>query len=276
MKNFKLFAIAIFTTVVLAACNDNLSVSELQNLEKEYSFDIRNAVNANYFETDSNEGAVTVKSNLPFEATILDRNASNWYCDPSTRPNFEICYDDNHLSNGKSYTRDILLHIRPLEICKIKGYGYFNYPVVIRQKGDNGALALTKAQVKAFNESQSTSGWSGENDQHYVVGKVDAITTVSPYAGAPANTGYYTYPLSPDQGSMYSDKAWNLEACDITVNVDGEKIILKAICEAPYGLVSEMAGRVKTGDIVEVNITNRGILESFNGIFVHPLSVRVQ
>lgn len=168
--------------------------------------------------------------------------------------------------------RSYFVYIIPSELCKIKGYGWFNYPVVIRQRGDDGTIALTSDEVKAYNANKAHD-WDGAFNQHYVIGTVKSVGTPTSYQGLASSSGYIN-PMAPEQTAIYNNAGWNLEACDIAVDVDGQTINLKAVFEAPYGLVTEMAGRVKAGDTVEVNVTSNGVLDGYNGIFVHPLCVR--
>lgn len=120
MKTLKTLAIIAIATLALASCEKNELNLANQDAEKEYSFDVRNAVSANYFECGAEESTVTVKSNLPFETTILDRFVqlrtwdSSWECDPSTRPNFNILCSENYNDDEESYTRDLVIYIRPL------------------------------------------------------------------------------------------------------------------------------------------------------------------
>ena len=269
---------AVLTIICLASCEPYNNDNNIEEQEYEYSFDVTNAVNANYFTATAEEGVVKVKSNLPFDVTIKAYSSGNWSCDPSTRPSFDIFYDEIELvkigDEKKSLTRDMIIYLQPLEICKIKGFDYFNYPVCIRQKGEDGTLAMTADEVKTFNSTHSLSALDGDNDQHYVIGTVKSISAVESYSGALGNSGLYINPIRPEQSSIYSENPWDLEACEMTIDVDGQSIKVKAIFERAYGLVTEMSNRISTGDEVEINVTNNGVIDQYEGIFVHPLSVR--
>lgn len=260
-----------------------ISCSELtpQPEEKEYDyvFDVEKSVDCNYFEGVSGETVLNVKANLPFESTIYDGRSADFSCDVSGRPEFVITADEIERIrvNGEylSLTRDILVHVRPLEICRIKGFNWFNYPVLIRQRGGDGTLYLTAEEVRAFNTDRSSSwNWLGKSNQHYIKGKVVSLEEVKPFDGVASGNGLFIFPLAPGQSSMYSDKPWNLEAAEMTVEVDGERILLTAIYEKPYNLVRAMCENIRQGDMIEVNVSARGILDKCSGIFVHPLSVR--
>lgn len=269
-------AICAIATMIFASCND--ITPQIEEKEYDYSFDIGRAVSCNYFEGSAAGTAVTVKADLPFESTVLS-SGSNYSCENAGRPEFVIVTDEIETVkvDGKalSLSRDVLVHIRPLEICRIKGFDYFNYPVLIRQRGDDGTMYLSKDEIQAYKaDKMSCSNWIGNCDQHYIKGKVVSIGAVTPFDGVPANNGLFVFPLAPGQNSMYSKTPWNLDAVELTLDVEGESIPLKAIYEKPYGLVLQLAGSVKSGDTVEVNVSARGILDGYDGIFVHPLTVR--
>lgn len=276
MKHIILPAIIVIASMSLASCND--LNPQYEETEYDYTFDVSKAVSGNYFESPAEETAIALKANLPFESTIVN-NIDNCRCDSSLRPEFVITADEIERVkvHGEmlSLTRDILVHVQPLEICRIKGYNYFNYPVLIRQRGEDGTQYLSKEEIKAYKVNQtSCADWFGGTNQHYVKGIVREMTSVVPYEGIPTNNGLFIFPLAAHQNSMYSDKPWNLETVEMTIDVNGETIKLKAIYEAPYGLVSDMATRIKTGDRIEANVNARGIHDRYEGIFVHPLAVR--
>lgn len=268
-------AICAIATMIFSSCND--ITDQIRENEYEYSFDIGRAVSCNYFEGSAAVTTVRVKADLPFESTVLS-SGSNYTCDNTGRPEFVVMTDEigTVKVDGRdlSLSRDVLVHVRPLEICRIKGFDCFNYPVLIRQRGDDGTMYLSKEQIKAFKaDKMSCSDWAGSSDQHYIKGKITSIGAVTPFDGVPDN-GLYIFPLSPGQTAMYSKAPWNLESVEMTVDVEGESIRLRAIYEKPYCLVSTLAGSVEAGDTVEVNVSARGILEGCDGIFVHPLAVR--
>lgn len=276
MKHNRILAILAIASLSLTSCGD--ITPQVNEKEYDYAFDVSKSVDCSYFEGASGEMTVNVKAALPFDATIAD-GMSDCTCDNSGRPDFVITADEIEKIrvNGEmlSLTRDILVHVRPLELCKIKGFNYFNYPVLIRQRGEDGTQYLTKDEIKAFNEDQSTCcDWYGKSNQHYLKGKVVSVGQVVPFDGVPQNNGLFMFPLAPGQTSMYSEKPWNLESVVMTVDVDGEQIELKAIYEEPYSLVTAMAANVRPGDTIEVNISARGILSQCSGIFIHPLSLR--
>ena len=276
MKNLRIKAIFAIAAVLAASCSD--ITPQISENEYDYAFDVASAVSANYFEATGGETQIAFKANLPFESTIVE-NVADCSCDASSRPQFtvttneieEIRVDGEMLS----LTRDILVHVRPLEICKIKGFKYFNYPVLIRQRGWDGTQYLTKEEIRAFNDDRSTcSDWWGKSNQHYVKGTVTSVGALSKFEGVPCSGGLFNYPLAPGQTSMYSADAWNLDLVELTVDVEGEGVKLGVLYESAYGLVGELAQKVGVGDLVEVNVSARGILDSYDGIYVHPLAVR--
>lgn len=277
MKTNPIVAICLIASMTSISCSD--ITPQIEENEYEYSFDVDKSVSCNYFEGLSVETEINLKANLPFECTIVDGESADCSCDNSARPEFVITAGEIEKIRVEgeylSLTRDILVHVRPLELCSIKGFNHFNYPVLIRQRGEDGTMCLSAEEVRAFNRDHTTCwNWCGKSNQHYVRGTVVSVGPVKQFDGVAGGDGLFVYPLAPAQTSMYSENPWNLEVAEMIVDVEGENIALTAIYEKPYGLVSAMCEYIGPGDRVEANVSARGILDNCPCIFIHPLSVR--
>lgn len=274
MKHY-IFIVSFIVTLALmmASCEDmehGISIPE-----NEYAIDIDNFVNASFFDITGTE-EVKLSAKSPFTVTIISNSDYDVNKENMASGNFIIYPGEIPQSkyNGEnlSLTRDFTLHILSLELQTITGFGYFEYPVRIRQRGEDGTVYLTADDIRAWQKDHSTSrGWGGDANQRYVLGTITKVGDMY------AETGIY-------DGIAYSGDLWqvpatqksfpqpqDLDAVDIEINVDGATLMAKVHYPACYKLVSK--SKYKVGDRIEMNIPNSGMVTGDNTLWVSPLDI---
>ena len=295
MKTTKhtVLAIMIVVAAMLAACNNIEHGIDVP--ENEYVLDINNYVSDNFFNlTENIPVEITVKS--PFVATILKGNAYSVDNTAREKGRFTVtaeeipmysfdknaAYADNPYGNIPAYTpekglysltRDFTIYIRPFEMQTITGYGWFNYPVRIRQRGADGTYYLTGEQIRKWKNDHTTAHdeWFGDYDNHYIKATVLNVGEIEKEEGIySANTSIGPLWNVPATGQSYGE-AQCLEARMLTLSVDGEQLNIKVHYPECYNLLSK--ADYKTGDTVEVFIPNTGIITGSDIIWVSPLDI---
>ena len=284
----------ICIAVLLAGAAAGFSACD--SLEKEkfpvenYSVNVDNYVTPGFVDIDAGASAtLSLRVNSPFETTILKGPA--YSVDALGSGVFgvtlgsvpDVKYDKNAAyakygnipgySEGKSYyniTRDVELFVRPVEMnLTVEGFDMFCYPVRVRQRGSDGTYYLTGEQVWNLNEDNMFGGV----DQHYVKATVKSAGTVY------SDSGRYTPDAAvgdlwqvPATG-QYLDKAPDLEAMDVILDVDGVNLKVKVHYFAAYKLVGKL--NIHAGDTVEMNVPNSGIFRGDDTLWVSPLDIIV-
>lgn len=273
MKTLKLFlaasCIAAFTLTACESFDNGIEMST-----NEYNIDINNYVNQNTFDVCGTPD-IQISTNSPFTPTILktseldvdvsDRDRGNFILTPT--PIAPVSYKGTRAS----LTRDITAYVRPFVLQDIAGFESFNYPIRIRQRGDNGTLYLSGSQIAAWKENHSTADWDGNYNQHYVIGTVKRVGALHTEEGIydPISV---VGPLWEVPAAMRSfDKPQSLEAFEMTLDIDGVELQVMVHYFKAYKLVSNL--RLSVGDSVEMNFPNSGINNSSNVLWVSPLDI---
>lgn len=269
MKKILYFAIALIAVLSLAACGDIRLNTALE--EHTYSINIDDYSSRNFFEGPGSSFSISLDLKSPFTPNVVrDLDNGYWRLDESSsREAGKLIVNIDGIPN--SYTRDLTIFVTPWEMQRIAGFGYFYYPIQVRQRGEEGTLYLSAEDLKDY-DGVSIGDWDGGSNQHYILGTVKSISGVKPYDGiySQAIGGYYDFPLS--RGAVDQTKPLDLEARNMVVTVDGVDVSLLVAWYKAYNLVSKM--NVKAGDKVEVNIPVKGILAGIDEDFlVGPLAV---
>lgn len=267
------FCFATLIVLTLTGCN---SLDRHEDIpDRSYTIDIDHYAMQNFFESTGDSFSLALDIRSPFTPNVVrDLDNGFWSLDESSNRaagKLIVNIDGIPYSGGGQYTRDITIFVTPWDMQKIEGFGYFNYPIQVRQRGADGTLYLTAEELKAYDVMSST-GWKGGFNQHYILGTVKSISDVKPYDGiySQAIGGYYDFPLS--RGAVDQTKPLDLEARNMVVTVDGVDVSLLVAWYKAYNLVSKM--NVKAGDKVEINIPVKGIIAGIDEDFlVGPLAV---
>lgn len=257
-----LIAAAVAATTMFSSCNpidEPASLNEIQ-----FNGDINSFVSQGFNTIGTAGGTLEINTNSPFNVTILNGNG------------YSVIRNGNQFkveigSNADSYTREIKMYIRNFEVNQsVKGFGYFYYPIVVRQQGSKGTRYLNADDLRSL--TQKRVNWSNDS---YIKGTVKSVSTPYSDSGIKRSTGYYDFPIT-GHNSLSTDqsKPFDLEAIDLVVESEGVTVTVQAAYVKAYNLISKM--NVKVGDTVEIHADKSGVQDaSDKDIIVNPLSVVV-
>jgi len=275
MKTLKLF--------LAATCIAALSLTACQNFDKgielptnQYSIDIDHYVNQNTFDVTGTPD-IQISANSPFTVTILKTEGLDIDVSQRDRGNFTLTPTDidpcSYKGSMARLTRDITAYLRPFEMQYIDGFDAFNYPVRIRQRGED-TYYLSGEQIATWKENHSSKEWDGKANQRYVLGTIKNLGAIHDEEGV----------YNPDSsiGSLWTVPAvkqayglpQKLEAIDMSLDIDGVELQVKVHYFKAYHLVSNM--RLAVGDKVEMNIPVSGMITDSNVLWVSPLDIEIQ
>ena len=168
-------------------------------------------------------------------------------------------------------TRDIEVFLKPVQRTKIAGYGYYTYPIHLRQVGDYTQY-MSADKLKAYSDAINLS------DQCYAKGKVVSVSGIEmdtyPITKYPVNPQFF---YDRDAMPAYSDAecAANLgeKYVTVTLNIDGENIKFLVNDLARDNFLDTFASSLKVGSTVEVSLLRASYNSDFGGIInVNPLA----
>ena len=224
-----------------------------------YSIDAAKAVDVNFCRAAQPASTIKVSTNLPFNVAAEKSIANNMGTITSDGKAVAINLLANGTASAKAYTREVIAYIqnqKGLEL--IEGFGEFWYPVIIRQAGALGTKYISASDLKDLKSRNVLQyEWvSGELASIYVKGKVTAIGEAYTWDGFKQDNGLYLFPFLAAI-SCDRKKPYELEARDITIDVDGTPVTIQATWGKAYQLLSKM--NVAVGDMVEVYVSQYGI-----------------
>lgn len=265
MKKFFFFAIALTVSamsIFVTSCEKN-SINE----EMAYAIDIDKVLAKESFDVTKAGGQISLDVNLPFDARLVTPSELSM---EKKGNKFELS-----LGGNSGYTTTHVAYVSNIKAGeKVKGFGFFYYPFVIRQEGTKGMSYLSENDLKVV-KNEKKSNWTG--NQKFIKGVVKSVSDVKPYAGilrkGTSIGDYYDFPLCP-QLNADSSKPFDLECRDLVVESEGVEISVRAAWHKAYKLVSKM--NVKTGDSVEIYVDNKGIMTYYDtDLTVNPLYIVV-
>lgn len=263
-KLFPILAIAAILSATIA-CNPK----DLPVQEDSFDFNIETFVSQNFFAMSPEGGKIDLAPKAPFDVVVGSTNSS-----------IGINKCVLNVGGADDYTEEIFAYIKYNEVNRaIKGFGYFNYPIVIRLEGEEGTSYLDKDELTAM--KQKSVDWGGDA---YIKGTVKSVSNVYDWAGIlrhpSGSVDYYDFPICGNRfgGNVMSidqTKPYDLEAVDIVVESEGVQISVRAAWVKAYKLLGKM--NLKAGDEVEIYADKRGIDGGHDkDILVNPLSVVVK
>ena len=264
MKNLYsiLLAACVAATTLFTAC-DPINDPKVTD-EVEFNGDINSFVSQNYYSMDAAGGTLNIGVSSPINVTIL---SGDGYSVDKNGNQFKIGIG----SNSGSYTRELKLYVRNYEANQaVKGFGFFYYPIVVRQQGSKGTRYLDADDLRALAAGQVN--W--DNDS-YIKGTVKSVSAPYSDGGVKMNAGYYDFPVTGhNKLSTDQNKPYDLEAIDIVVESEGVTVMVQAAYVKAYNLISKM--NVKVGDTVEIYADKSGVqTNSDKDLIISPLSVAV-
>lgn len=250
-------AMSLFTT----SCEKS-SISD----ELNYHVNIDKAVSQSQFEIPAIGGEVNLTTNLPFDAAVTTNGQFSIAQDKENKSYYVLSLGEN-----KGYTRACTGLVSSLNFHeKIKDFGTFAYPVIIRQEGELGTQYLTKDELESL-KSEKKVDWT--SNDHFIKGTIKAIGKVEPYGGIVNMTSVigsdFSFPLCPQLSTNLTER-YNLEAIVYTVESEGVTLSVRAAWHKSYKLLSKM--NVKVGDTVEIFVDYKGIDKGYEtDLTINPL-----
>lgn len=229
---------------------------------------------------DEVTGTVTFTSDTQLAASAaysdivtIENGASNFKYTLKAIPDTEK--EVNGVKETVRLTRDIKVYLRPAVVTKYRNYGYYAYPVRIRQYGTYTQY-VNPENIETFIDKKDV------NEQYYLIGKVLSVGSVE--------TDTYPiskYPVDPqllyERGAMpgLSEEQCpsNLSEafCTLTLDCGGKHVKVLVNDLARDKFVENLAGTIKTGDEVEVSLLCASYNKEFGGIVnVMPQAVKKQ
>lgn len=271
------FILSFFVAVVLIAASCEDIEPAISIPENEFAIDIDNFVNASFFDIIGTE-KVKLSAKSPFLVTILSNGDYAVSKDDIALGNFVISPNEipqsRYRGENLSLTRDLTLYVLSLELQTISGFGYFQYPIRVRQRGADGTVYLTAEDIRAWQEDHSSSSsWGGDANQRYILGTITKVGDMHTENGVYDGIAYCgeLWQVPATQRSYPEPQI--LDAVDIEINVDGATLMAKVHYPACYKLVSK--NNYKVGDRIEMNIPNSGIITGNNTLWVSPQDILI-
>lgn len=272
-RHIILFLFAIMTLMATSCENIEQGINVPEN---DYAVDIEKFVSATFFDISGTE-TVALSTKSPFAVTVLsgkdyavnkDVAAGKFTIYPYEIPQSKY--------NGEmlSLTRDITLYVRPFEMQTVTGFGYFEYPVRIRQRGADGTVYLTADDIRAWQENHSVNlDWGGEPGQRYILGTIAKIGDMHVEEGIYDGIAYCGELWQVPATQKAYPEPQTLDVVEIEIDVDGATLTAKVHYPSCYKLVSKSA--YKTGDKIEMSFPNHGMVAGDNTLWVSPLDILV-
>lgn len=276
MKRY-IFILSFFIIMALAAASCEDIQHNIDLPENEYAIDIDNFVNTSFFDITGTEDII-LSTKSPFMVTVISNKEYDVNKDNMELGKFVI--SPNEIPQSKyheerlSLTRDFTMYVLAFEMQTITGFGYFQYPVRVRQRGEDGTLYLTGDDIQAWQKDHSVnSNWGGDAEQRYILGAISKVGEMHTEEGIYDGIAYCGELWQVPATQKYYPKPQKLDAIDIEINVDGVTLNAKIHYPACYKLFSK--NDYKVGDRIEMNIPNHGMVEGDNTLWVSPQDILV-
>ena len=171
-------------------------------------------------------------------------------------------------------TRDVFIWLKSVNV-KYMNYGYFNYPIKVRQYGSYTQYVAAK-ELKSFNDKKD------KDDQYYAIGTVANVSEIETdsYPVTKYNVNpQYLY----DRGAMPSISDAECPAnlsekfMTITVTIDGENVKFLVNDLARDNFLDTLRSKIKSGDTVEISLMHANYDNTFGGIInIDPFAIFVK
>ena len=272
-KLFSILALAIGASLTLTSCNDlsndNVlsfdgetqiaqTVPSISGTQQRIKVETAARTEATVsFNADALVAAYTAADCLNLENTT---NAFTYTLDAIKAVEREV----NGERSTVTLTRDIELYLKPVVPTKYNNYGYFAYPIRIRQYGSMTQY-VTADKIKNYADALDFS------DQYYLKGTIVSVGSVEtdgyPITKYPVNPQYFY-----DRGAMpsYSDSQCpsNLseDFVTVTLDVNGQQVKILVNDLARDNFLTEFASSLRTGSTVEVSLRRAKYDGTFGGL----------
>ncbi len=280
---FFLLAMAISASFAFTACDNFDEDKILQSDEQTLIEQNVPSVSAEQRIAVHNAGAVS--GNIPYNADAL----MNARC---TANGAEISASGNSISyrlpaiasvpkvidganQTVTLTRDIECYLEPSVRTKYTDYGYFAYPIRIRQYGSYTQY-LTADDLTSFTDKVDI------NDQYYAKGTVVAVSGIEedgyPLGKYPVNpTFFYDRGAMPSKSEKECKSNLNEKFVTVTVAIDGKNIKFLVNDLARDSYMDAFAASLHTGAEVEISLYRASWNQYFDGIInINPFAFFVK
>ena len=278
MKKNLFIIFAVFAALSLTACNnledENVLAYDGETLVSDVvpTAQCTNLIIAN---AAGGNGSVTYTANAPLSASsaspfvsITNGNGNFAYSLSAIKP---VERELDGVKTKVTLTRDIAMYLNPEARTKYRNYGYYTYPIVIRQYGEVTQY-LHVANIPNFVDNKDFS------DQYYLLGTVKGVSSIEtdtyPISKYPVNPQYFY-----DRGAMpaLSDEQCPTNLSEkfmtVTLDIDGTtvKVLVNDLARDTY--IDNLAATLKTGDTVEIALMHAKYDANYNGIIdVNPFA----
>jgi len=171
-------------------------------------------------------------------------------------------------------TRDVFVWLKSVNV-KYMNYGYFNYPIKVRQYGSYTQY-VTPKELKSFNDKKD------KDDQYYAIGTVASVSEIETdsYPVTKYNVNpQYLYDRGAMPGISDTECPANLSEkfMTVTVSIDGENVKFLVNDLARDNFLDTLRSKIKSGDTIEISLMHANYDNDFGGIInVDPFAVFVK
>lgn len=265
-KHFTLLALAVSAMFSLASCN-NFADDDVLSFDNQTLIGqtIPTVSAEQRITADSAATTGTVAYTAPVAMTVR-----------CTAGNVELAEN----GNGFSYTlpalsgntRDIEFYLEPAVRTKYAGYGYYAYPIRLRQYG-------SQTQYKSADELVTYVDKVDINDQWYAKGTVVSVSAIEtdsyPIGKYPVNPQlFYDRGAMPGLSEEQCPSNLDEKFMTVTVAIDGQNVKFLVNDLARDSFLDDLAGKLRTGAEVEISLYRASWNGAFGGIVnVNPPAV---
>ena len=275
----KLFNIAIIIAIIASVTSCDIANDNVLNYDGETAVSAKvpsvQCTNFIVAKATSATGNVSYTADVPMNVysasgciTVTNTDGSFTYTLQDITP---VEKEINGEKKDVTLTRDLTVYLAPATRTKYRDYGYYTYPVRIRQYGSHTQY-ISADEITSFNDKLDF------NDQKYLLGKVVSVGSIEtdsyPIVKYSVNPQYFY-----DRGAMpsLSDEQCPTNLSEkfvtITLDVDGKNIKILVNDLARDSFMESFTANLKTGTVVEVSLEHARYDANFGGLIdINPFA----